>query len=98
MLMDMQMLHIPENYNRANLTEDLHNFKHHIKEAKNSVYKTLTDAKMQTKNAVNASLKSVKDNSDLMQHKISNYIKMNPLKTIGVSILFGVLSSKFLRF
>jgi len=79
------------------LCNDLEKIINKLCETRDSIQDAVGDAKDSAENALFESVEELKEKGSEMQEGTIDYIKENPLKSIVVALLAGMIISRFIR-
>ena len=79
------------------LHDDLRKVKHKFSETRDAIGQTARDAKMRAQDFLQTSLQDLNDKRSDIQDNVVSYVKSNPVKSVGVAIVLGLIISKLLR-
>jgi len=68
-----------------------------VEKIKDALSKTARDVKDTAEDFMSQSFKDMKDKSNDWEKSISRYVKDNPIRTIGYSVLAGMFAAWWLR-
>jgi ElaB/YqjD/DUF883 family membrane-anchored ribosome-binding protein len=95
--LDMTINDLKNDQSKADLYADLQKVKEKACETRDAITQTAYDAKERAHEIFDQSVADLKEKSSDMQENVIAYVQKNPVKTIGFSMLAGILLSQILR-
>lgn len=85
-----------EELSPPNIREDLVNIRENVREVGDSIYRAMQDTKEVTQSAILDSLDKAKKTSQQAQRGMVAYVKKNPLKSLLIGVVSGLITAKLI--
>jgi ElaB/YqjD/DUF883 family membrane-anchored ribosome-binding protein len=79
------------------LHEDFRNVRNKMTETRDAINQTARDARLKAQDFLQTSLDGINERTADIQDNVASYVKTNPVKSVGIAIIAGLILSKLLR-